>query len=595
MSNRAISGYRIIKPIGSGGTSQVYLAIQKSVGRTVAVKVLSKQLSNDKNFSERFLKEANCGVLNHPNIITIYDAGKSNGQLYIAMEYLLGGDLKSRMQSSISENDVIKIISQISQALSHAHKNNFTHRDIKPGNILFDENNNAILADFGIAKTIHFSETSKAIEGFIGTPNYISPEQIENHKIDHRVDLYCLGIVYYEILTGKKLFTADSPYALLFKHLKESAPDLPKRLIRHQAIIHKLLDKDPDERYQSAEDLLNDLRTFQTEKPTQQTTISKLKTGLVLVSLLVSLSTTVFFQFKEPTPEPIKAHIIAPPIDNSIIEKLKADIIKSTEKTAASEKKQAELEKASLHLTEASRFLSINQYISADENNALYEFKQALIIQPNNTQAQYGIKTIINHYTLLANNEKAKNNFTQSLEYISTALMINNNDQVLLQLHKDISLLQDNKTSRTKIANGLKKADKLIGKNKYKKAKQILLSIQKLDKKNNKISNRLKHTNKEIRKKNQIDALTNKSIQLLNETPVMEVNVNLACENIYSLLHLLPENKSLQTIKDSCANQYFKLAKQANSNEDALEYIDTGLNYNMTDQDLIKYRLELIP
>ena len=202
MSNSGIPGYKILKSIGKGGTSQVFLAIQMSVGRTIAIKVLSSECSQDTNFSYQFLKEANCGVLNHPNIITIHDAGESNGHLYIAMEHLQGGDLKQKMLKGLDEDEVIRIITQIAEALSHAHSNHFTHRDIKPGNILFDEHDNAILADFGIANTVRFSQKDSIINGFAGTPNYISPEQVSDKPVDHRSDLYSLGVVYYEILTG---------------------------------------------------------------------------------------------------------------------------------------------------------------------------------------------------------------------------------------------------------------------------------------------------------------------------------------------------------------------------------------------------------
>ncbi len=596
MSNSAISGYRILKPIGTGGTSKIFLAIQKSVGRTVAIKVLSKQFSDDKSFSERFLKEANCGVLNHPNIITIYDAGKSNGRLYIAMEYLLGGDLKSKMLSKISEAEAIKIITQITQALSHAHNNNFTHRDIKPGNILFDENDNAILADFGIAKTIHFSETSVSANGFIGTPNYISPEQIENAKVDYRADLYCLGIVYYEMLTGEKPFIADSPYSLLFKHLKEPAPSLPKKFKHHQNIIHKLLEKKPEKRYQSADLLLKDLQTFKAPAKKQHSMVGILKTTAVLVSLLISLLAILYFQFIDKQikkVEPVKTVYKAPQIDSKTIDKLKKDIEASSAKTAESEKKRIELEKTLQHLTEAARYLSTNQYISPEKNNALYEFNQALAIQPDNTQARYGIQTIINHYKLLANNEKTKENYKQSLTYIESALVADKNNIEILKLNEEVKRLYEQQIIKRKTSKALNKANKLISKKHYKKARRVLTDISNLNKNNKRIRNLLKHVNKEIKKQNHINSLISKSTRLLNETPISEININMACESIYSLLHLEPDNQSIIKIKNSCAKQYLSLAKKTHSNEDALEYVETGLNYKPDDAELIEYKIKL--
>jgi len=220
MSDSEIPGYKILKKIGKGGMARVFVAIQEAVGRTIALKILPKQLAKDKSFAKLFLREANCGVLNHPNIITIYDAGETDNHLYIAMEYLQGGDLKQKIKHRLSQEEIINIITKLSEALAYAHSKGFIHRDIKPGNIIFNEDKQPILADFGIARAISFSDQT-IIDGMVlGTPHYSSPEQASNKNVDHRTDLYSLGVVYYEMLTGKKPFIADTPYALIFKHRK---------------------------------------------------------------------------------------------------------------------------------------------------------------------------------------------------------------------------------------------------------------------------------------------------------------------------------------------------------------------------------------
>ena len=158
MSDTGIPGYLILKKVAKGGMARVFLAIQETVGRTIALKILPKELCKDSSLTKLFLQEANCGVLSHPNIITIYDAGETDSHLYIAMEYLNGGDLKQKIKSGVSQEEAIKIITKISEALAYAHSKGFIHRDIKPGNIIFNEDKQPILADFGIARAVSFSE-----------------------------------------------------------------------------------------------------------------------------------------------------------------------------------------------------------------------------------------------------------------------------------------------------------------------------------------------------------------------------------------------------------------------------------------------------
>ncbi len=596
MTNNGIPGYKILKSIGKGGTSNVFLAIQMSVGRTIAIKVLARQFSEDKKFSQRFLKEANCGVLKHPNIITIHDAGESNGHLYIAMEYLLGGDLKQRMLKGLNESDVIRIITQITQALSHAHNNNFTHRDIKPGNILFDENNNAILADFGIAKTIVFSEHKTTPDKFLGTPNYISPEQVSNQLVDHRSDLYSLGVVYYEILTGKKLFTADSPYALMFKHLKEPVPELDKKYKQHQPIIKKLLEKKPSKRYQSADSLLQDLSLFNTLESAKKPTVSTFKSSGILVTLLISFSAIMYFQLR---PEVIKIETPQPVIEElssnaKTIQKLQADIKKSFALNKALKEDRVKLDKISAHLTTASKYISIEQFIRPENKNALYEFRRVINISPDNIQAQYGIETILSHYILLAEDEKLKKNYVNSIKHINEGLVVDDKNTTLLSLHKETTQLLKQQITHNKIKKALKKANRLIKKERLIDARTKLREIKKLDKNNKKINSILAVVNKKIRSKKYIENLFMQSIELLNETPITELNLNQACMNIYQILQLIPEDNEIDSIKRSCAYQYLLLSRQEKSTADAIELIETGLNYSPNNPELTQQLKKLL-
>lgn len=251
-----IPGYRIIRKINQGGMSTVYLAIQLSVGREVALKVMSPALNADPVFSERFQREANIvGQLSHPNIVSIYDIGRYKNLNYIAMDYLPGGSVHDKMASGISTPEVLRITKEVATALDHAHEKGYIHRDIKPENILFREDNSSVLTDFGVAKTVTTASKMTNAGTVVGTPHYMSPEQARGKPIDGRADIYSLGIVFYEMLTGSVPFTADEAVAIAIKHLTAPTPKLPPQHAVFQKILDRLLAKDANDRYQRGKDL----------------------------------------------------------------------------------------------------------------------------------------------------------------------------------------------------------------------------------------------------------------------------------------------------------------------------------------------------
>lgn len=252
-----ISGYQFEKIIGKGAMSTVYLALQESLGRRVAIKVLSPGLAGDPIFSKRFIKEARIiGKLGHPHIVTIFDAGNLDDVYYIAMEYLEGGTLKERIKARLTPDQAVTILCQIARALGRAHQQHCIHRDIKPANILFRNPDTALLSDFGIAKNT-LDKTQLTAAGWrLGTPNYMSPEQALAKPTDARSDLYSLGVVFYEMLTGTRPFQGADAFDIALKHLKEPVPILPEPLGRFQPAIDRLLAKEPEERFASAEELV---------------------------------------------------------------------------------------------------------------------------------------------------------------------------------------------------------------------------------------------------------------------------------------------------------------------------------------------------
>ena len=254
----SIPGYEIKDLLGRGGMAMVYLALQKSIGREVALKVLSPDHTDD-TFSERFLREARiASQLAHPNIITIYDAGIHNDIHYMSMEYIKGKSF-NEARDLLTRKQKVNIIKQIAQALDFASKKGFLHRDIKPENILLHQDGRAILTDFGIAKTTDVSKGLTETGKILGTPYFMSPEQTKGLKIDHRTDIYSLGVVLFQALAGYVPYDGPSLVAICIKHLSDPIPQLPKGLEIFQQIINTCLSKKPEHRYQHASELYDAL------------------------------------------------------------------------------------------------------------------------------------------------------------------------------------------------------------------------------------------------------------------------------------------------------------------------------------------------
>ena len=254
-----IKGYSIKKQLGFGGMSRVYLAYDPKLKRNIAIKVLSPSYSADKRVTKRFVKEARTAAqLQHSNIISIYDVGKFRDQYYIAMEYLKEG-LKDKINKGNLKNDpeaALKIVKKIAEALLYAHKKGFIHRDIKPDNVMFRDDGTLILLDFGIVKALR-SESNLTRTGMsVGTPKYMSPEQMRAKKVDERSDIYSLGIVLYEILTGTAPYKTDDLITLAMKHAQGPVPELPRKYENIQPLLNKMIAKKPSERVRDCEGLI---------------------------------------------------------------------------------------------------------------------------------------------------------------------------------------------------------------------------------------------------------------------------------------------------------------------------------------------------
>ena len=277
-SGQMLGPYRIITQIGKGGMASVYKAYQPSVDRYVAIKVLPSQLAESQEFATRFHQEARIiAKLEHPHILPVFDYGESDGVAYFVMRYLEAGTLRDKMEAGrpLPLNDIDRIFTQLAEALSYAHSFGIIHRDLKPANALIDSHGNIFLTDFGIAKLMESaSPRLTQTDAIMGTPAYISPEQAQSQPVDQRSDIYSLGIILYEMVTGRVPFLADTPLAVLFKHISDPLPlpslvkpDIPPSI---EKVILKALAKDPKDRFSTADEFVAAWKRALEEKETVQ-------------------------------------------------------------------------------------------------------------------------------------------------------------------------------------------------------------------------------------------------------------------------------------------------------------------------------------
>ena len=257
--------YRIVSPLGSGGMADVYLAEDERLGRLVAVKVLKARLAADDEFLERFRIEAQAAAsLNHPGIVAVYDRGSADGATYIAMEYVRGESLKQKLRrdGALPPDEAVTIALAVLSALGAAHARAIVHRDATSYNVMLDEGGRVVVTDFGIAR---MGESALTRTGaMMGTSSYLSPEQAQGRPADERSDLYSLGVVLYEMLTGRVPFRGESDVAVAVQHVS-AAPPNPRTLAPGVSealacVVMRALSKDPGDRYQTAEDFAAALR-----------------------------------------------------------------------------------------------------------------------------------------------------------------------------------------------------------------------------------------------------------------------------------------------------------------------------------------------
>jgi serine/threonine-protein kinase PpkA len=257
---QAVPGYTVIHIIGQGGQAQVFLAEREHDGLRVALKMLNRKLRDDPVFLERFVREYKLvASLNSNYVARIYDQGFSGDFPYIAMEFLPSGTLAARIREGLTARAALRIASQIAQALDAIHSHGIVHRDLKPANILFRADGRPVIVDFGLARDMRINSTLTVAGQFLATPRYMSPEQCMGNSVDGRSDLYSLGAMLYEMMTGNKIYDHAHSADVIAMHVHAPVPQLTGMLSVHQPLLDRLLAKNPEDRFQNAAEVIAEI------------------------------------------------------------------------------------------------------------------------------------------------------------------------------------------------------------------------------------------------------------------------------------------------------------------------------------------------
>jgi hypothetical protein len=469
-----IPGYRILRPIGEGGMASVFLAMQESLDREVALKVMSPVLAANAEFAGRFVVEGKITArLQHPNLVTVYDIGSHNGIYYLAAEYIPGGTLKERIaEGDLSVAHVLDIATDIAQGLDFAHEKGFVHRDVKPGNVLFRKDGRVVLADFGIAKAMDGSNSSTVAGASIGTPDYMSPEQARGEPVDGRSDLYSLGTVLYEMLVGAPPYQAADPFTVALMHVTHPVPTLPSPHEWLQPLIDGLMAKQATQRFNTGAAFIEAMSRVLASAPeaaaiqetrarkpgggqriangaaTQQRTRVSVSRDAARPAWLLPVAglggvfalSLLAWWLLSPAPEPLPAATtpasrpVAPDAAPASQE-LPADFRMPTPVDSGDAAEVARLLNAADQLfeygtrTEPGRKLTL-----PDDDSALGYYRQALRLDPENARAKAGIAGIVAFYRSFGHKACAAERWAQCGVIVRAGLAVDPDDAYLRQL-----------------------------------------------------------------------------------------------------------------------------------------------------------------
>jgi len=448
MSRMEIAGYTISQCIAEGGMAAAYLAEQTSLGRTVVLKVLDTSINDSRLALRRFLNEGQLlAALRHPNVITIYDIGTASNFVYISMEYVAGGDLKQRLADGpLDPTQALDILEQVARGLGAAHAEGIVHRDVKPGNILFRSDGTPLLSDFGIAKSLVRDADLTATGVFLGSPNYMAPEQAEPGEIDPRVDIYALGVIFYEMLTGQKPYQSESVIEVIHMHKRAPIPRLHGDFAIFQGLLDLMLAKDRNDRFRDVPALLHFLANVRAQwqarsgqapaaaavPPATRLSLEKsasprMRLALYVVLLLAAAGYVALYvleaELAAPRPQPdpgdlaqvsaARAAVAAPSVSAGV----DGGVDAATVTTAL--------------LWLGTHCLNTQRLTMPPDDNAYYYFSRALQLDPTNPEAQRGIAEVAKQYALLADGAIASGNRQRAQAYLAIGRQIDPNNEAL--------------------------------------------------------------------------------------------------------------------------------------------------------------------
>jgi len=442
--------------------ASAYLATQTSLDREIVLKVLDTSVSDSPVTVERFLNEGRIvASLQHPNIITTYDIGTAGSDVYIAMEFVDGGDLKQRLREQIfAPAEAVSLIRKIVSALAAAHAKGIVHRDVKPGNILFRADGTPLLSDFGIAKRLTGDADLTSTGMFVGSPNYMAPEQSDIGPIDGRADIYALGVIFFEMLTGNKPYYSNSVIDVILMHKKDPVPKLPSGLEDYQEMLNLMMAKNRNDRFRDAESVLHYIERSTQQglfrsaidlaegsgfdingaQPAPQVTRvdlrklrpTKLRTLLTAIAVVCAAAYGILMVIERRMidEEVPRAVPVAMTIDVISEDASMSDIATVGGASVQPDKVAAALRWLGTH--------SLNEYrlTAPPKDNAYYYYSRLLQMDPDDEAARQGLVQISARYAILAEREIADENHEQARGYIAIGLQVDPENTTLLALRE---------------------------------------------------------------------------------------------------------------------------------------------------------------